>query len=57
MLPYISTQKDYARFHKEAMPLLSETDRNHLNKKKFRKALRKMRLLEPENPSALNFYF
>ena len=53
MLPYISTQKDYARFHKEAMPLLSETDRNHLNKKKFRKALRKMRLLEPERVKLL----
>lgn len=48
MLPYISTQKDYIRFQREAMPLLSETDQKSLNTKKFRKALRKMRLLEPE---------
>ena len=48
MLPYISTQKDYAKFHREAKSLLSETEQNRLHKKKFRKALRKMLLLEPE---------
>ena len=53
MLPYISTQKDYARFHREAKSLLSETEQNRLHKKKFRKALRKMLMLEPERVKLL----
>ena len=53
MLPYISTQKDYAKFHREAKSLLSETEQDRLRKKKFSKALRKMLLLEPERVKLL----
>ena len=53
MLPYISTQNDYAKFHREAKSLLSETEQDRLHKKKFRKALRKMLLLEPERVKLL----
>ena len=53
MLPYISTQKDYAKFHREANSLLSETEQDRLRKKKFSKALRKMLLLEPERVELL----